>query len=267
MKKDIDEKTRKKIGDAYSSAYSFAMDVYESIPGIIKSVVLFGSVEKQTMGPKSDIDVLVIVDDTTVAPGRKFIEWYNTEMLQILRRNDPRLHLTTITLTTFWENVRVGEPLIINVLRNGVSLIDTGLFEPIQILLQKGRIRPSKEAIHNALTRAPWHLVRANGRVLAAVVDFYWTVVDSAHAALMSYGEVPPSPEHVEPLLNKAFVSKKMLKKSFLNYYKEIREAAKAVMHGEMIRLSGIDYDRYRLMAQDFEGMMKKLVDQAEKDK
>lgn len=252
---------RSMIGNAYDIAYKFAVEAYKKFPGIIKSVVLFGSVQKGTMKPGSDIDILIVVDDTSVTPDRKFIDWYNIELASMIKKHDTRLHITSVTLTTFWENIRVGEPIGINVLRYGISLIDTGFFEPLQFLLQKGRIRPSEEAIYNALTRAPWHLKRANARVLGAIVDFYWTAVDSSHAALMAYGQVPPSPEHIENLLTKTFVIPKKMNKKYVSYYREIWSTAKAVMHGEITRLSGIDFDRYSAMAEEFEGIMKKLVE------
>jgi predicted nucleotidyltransferase len=255
------EEKSKNIGEAYEASYKFATKIFETFPGILKSIVLFGSAQKKTMGPHSDIDLLIILDDTTITPNRKFIDWYNVELANIIRKHDPRLHVTTVTLTTFWENVRVGEPIVINVLRYGIPLIDTGYFEPLQFLLQKGRIRPSEEAIYNAITRAPWHLSRANARVLGAVVDFYWTTVDSAHAALMAHGQVPPSPEHIESMLINTLVNHKKLHQKFVNYYHEIWKTAKAIMHGEMVRLAGVDYDSYRVMAEDFEREMKKLVE------
>ncbi len=253
------------IGEAYKISYNFAKKVFETFPGIIKSVVLFGSISKAVPTKGSDIDILIIVDDTSISPTRKFIDWYNLELANLIRKSDPRLHVTSVTLTTFWENILIGEPVAINVLRYGVPLIDTGYFEPLQFLLAAGRIRPSKEAIYNALTRSPWHLTRANSRILAGITDLYWVMIDSAHAALMAYGQVPPSPEHIEKMLMDAFVSKKLLHKKYVNYYREIWKTAKAIVHGEILRGSGADFDRYRQMAEEFEGKMKALVEKKEK--
>ncbi len=253
------------LGESYRVGYSFAKNVFELFPGLIKSVVLFGSIAKATPTKGSDIDILVVVDDTSITPDRKFIDWYNIELANLIRKSDPRLHVTTVTLTTFWENILIGEPVVINVLRYGVALIDTGYFEPLQFLLAAGRIRPTKEAIYNALTRAPWHFTRANSRILAGIVDLYWVMIDSAHAALMAYGKVPPSPEHIERMLMDTFVSRKMLKKKYVNYYREIWQTSKAVVHGEILRGNGVDFDRYREMAEDFESKMKDLVKRKEK--
>ena len=100
-----------------------------------------------------------------------------------------------------------GEPVVINVIRYGVPLIDFGgFFTPLKVLLATGRIKPSREAIYNALKRAPMHLARAKFNLLAAVDAIYWSMVDSAHAALMSAGKTPPSPEHIDIMLKEFFV-------------------------------------------------------------
>jgi len=254
----------KLIGAAYKVGYKFAGEVFNLFPGLIKAVVLFGSVAKAVPSLKSDIDILIIVDDTSIMPERKFIDWYNLELAHLVRKHDPRLHITTVILTTFWENILVGEPVAINVLRYGVPLIDTGYFEPLQFLLAAGRIKPTKEAIYTAITRAPWHLTRANTRILAGITDLYWVMIDSAHAALMAYGKVPPSPEHIEKMLMETFVNKKLLNRKYVNYYREIWKTAKAIVHGEILRGNGVDFDRYRTMAKNFEAVMKKLIEKKE---
>lgn len=253
------EKMRR-IGESYKVAYNFADKVFKKFPGIIKTIVLFGSVAKATLTKASDIDVLVVVDDTTLTPSRRFIDWYNTEVIGIVQQIDPRIHLTTVTLTTFWENIKVGEPVAINILRYGISLIDTGFFEPLQMLLKQGRIRPTEEAIENALMRVPGHMIRAKGRMLAAVIDYYWAMIDSAHAALMKHDQVPPSPEYVEKLLETTFVNKGLLNKKYVSYFHELWQTSKAIVHGELTRIGGSDYDGYQRMAEEFENEMKKLI-------
>ncbi len=255
---------RKFIEDAYKSAYKFARRVYEEFPGMIKAVILFGSVIKGTVKEGSDVDILVIFDDTKVTPMRRFIDFYNSKIFELIQDIDPKLHVNTVTLSTFWENVKVGEPVAINVLRHGLALIDSGFFEPLQVLLRKGRIRPTPEAIYNCVERVPGHMTRANSRMLATVIDYYWVVLDAAHAALMAYGKVPPSPEHVYQMLVETFVKPGVIKQKHANYFRELWETAKAIVHGELLKISGVDLDRYRDMAEEFGGIMKNLVKKKE---
>ncbi len=253
------------IGEAYKVSYNFSKKVFDMFPGIIKSIVLFGSIPKATPKEKSDFDILIITDDTAIAPTRKFIDWYNLELAKLVRKSDSRLHVSTVTLTTFWENILHGEPVAINVLRTGIPLIDTGYFEPLQFLLSAGRIRPSREAIHNAMARVPGHLTRANARILAGVVDLYWAMIDAAQGALMKYEVVPPSPEHIEEMVKETFVNKKLLNKKYIGYYREVWKTSKAIIHGEIIKGSGVDFDRYRKMAEEFQEKMNKLIKRKER--
>jgi uncharacterized protein (UPF0332 family) len=86
-------------------------------------------------------------------------------------------------------------------------------------------------------------------------------MIDSAHAALMKHGQVPPSPEHVEGLIASTFVEKKLLDRRYLNYYRELWHTSKAIVHGELLKASGNDFDRYRRMAEEFQAKMKELVE------
>jgi len=81
-----------------------------------------------------------------------------------------------MTLSSFWEYVRAGDPVVINILRDGLALVDSGFFDPLQALLFRGRIRPSQEAINNYYARAPTTLNNSMWHVLQATVDLYWAV-------------------------------------------------------------------------------------------
>src|SRR3990167_1526954 len=110
------------------------------------------------------IDIIIFVDDATIQWDDELIAWYREELQKIVANNKNRdkLHINTVTLTVFWDEFKSGEPVAINIVRYGKALIDFGgFFEPLKILLAKGKIKPSAEAVYNALRRAPFHLSRA----------------------------------------------------------------------------------------------------------
>ena len=226
----------------------------------MKTVALFGSVYKQKEGKDSDIDIMIILDDCSIDLTKNFLNWFNVEVANLIKKINHRLHVNTVPLTVFWDNVKAGEPIAINVLRYGVPLIDTGYFEPMQFLLKKGRIKPTYEAISNCMTRAPWHITRANGKMLNAVVDLHWTMVDSAQAALMEAGHVPPSKENIPNALTKTFVKKGKLSKKFVDDFIVVYNIAKKVEHGSLTQILGKDYDNYKKKAESFYKKMKKFV-------
>ena len=251
----------------YKIAYEFADLAYKEFGNIILSVVLFGSVAKGEAKEESDIDIMVIVDNVSVAWDQEVIAWYREELFNLVKDNPnrDRLHINTMTLSAFWDNVKAGDPAAINILRYGVALLDLGFFEPMKFLLITGRIKPSSEAIYTTLNRAPWHMLRSRIKLLSAVEDLYWAMVDSAHAALMTHGETPPSPEHVDDMLSKVFVNKRKLDKKFVNWYKDIYKLAHNIKNNKIERIAGDKFDMLHKRTVDFVKKMEDLTRAGEK--
>ena len=244
-------------------AMDFATKVFKKFDKIIKSVVLFGSTVKNTNVTGSDIDIIIIIDDVTINWDQELIAWYREELDKILRRNPYRqeLHINTVKLSTWWEDLMRGDPVVINILRYGESMIDlAGFFNPLKYLLIKGKIKSTPEAIYSALQRAPVHLARSKLAELSAVEGIYWSMVDSAHAALIAANVPPASPEHVPVDLKQTFVDNKMLKMKYVIWYRDILMIHKKIGHGEIKDLKGVEIDNLQDRAEEFLGVMAKLV-------
>jgi predicted nucleotidyltransferase/uncharacterized protein (UPF0332 family) len=245
-------------------AMDFAMKTYEKFDQMIKSVVLFGSSAKKLAVPGSDIDVIIIIDDVSVRWDEELIAWYREELGKIIVANPYRksLHVNTVKLSTWWDDMMKGDPVVINVLRHGDALIDFGgFFNPLRVLLRDGKIRSTPESIYTLLQRAPGHMVRARQSMLATLDGLYWTMVDAAHAALISAGVQPASPEQVGESLSMHFVKKDMMKKKYVKYYEEVHSVAKNIAHGKVFRVKGKNLDEWFEMTDDFLGEMARLVD------
>jgi len=264
LKQDLKQKELK---NEYEIAYDFATKVYGKFRQVVKSIVLFGSTAKYTQQKKSDVDIIIIVDDATIQWTQELVAWYRQELAKLTAslKYPKKLHVNTVTLTTFWNEAIIGEPVVINVIRYGIPLIDFGgFFEPLKVLLARGKIKPTPEAIYNALTRAPMHLSRANMYLLGSIDAVYWSMVDSAHAALMKARQVPPSPEHVPSLLRMVFVKRGMLNSKFVDWYEEIYGLAHHITHGEVKRVTGRNIEMYMERADKFIGEMASLISKLE---
>ena len=244
-------------------AYDFSKKIYKKFKDVIKSVVLFGSVTKGKAVKGSDIDIVIIIDDCVIDWDQDLIAWYRHEMSQLLsnQKYSDRIHLTTVTLSTFMEEVRVGEPAVINMIRFGETLLDHGgFYNPLKVLLAKGKIRPTPESIFVTLRRAPMHLAKAKIDIVASIENVYWSMVDSAHAALMAAGEVPPSPESVSDMLTLIFVNKKQLDKKYTIWFNEIYDLTHDILHGNVKYLEGKEIDKYLGRAVEFEKVMREMT-------
>ena len=264
IKKSLKKASTLLIAGEREIAMDFAMKVYEEFDQMIKSVVLFGSSAKRVSTPGSDIDIIVIIDDVAVKWDQELIAWYREELGKLIKANPYRksLHINSVKLSTWWDDLMRGDPVVINVLRYGDALIDFGgFFNPLRILLKEGKIRSTPESIYTLLQRAPGHMIRAKQSMLAVVDGLYWTMVDGAHAALIAAEVMPSSPEEIPEILTKTFVKTKMLNKKYVDYYLEIHSVAKEIIHGSLDSLKGKELDDWFSKTDSFLGEMAKLVD------
>lgn len=244
-------------------AMDFAVKVYKRFDKVIKSVVLFGSVAKEEAVAGSDIDIVVILDDVSIKWDQELIAWYREELDKLLRRNpyNQSLHINTIKLSTWWEDLMRGDPTVINVIRYGEAMLDYGgFFEPLKMLLLEGKIRPSPESIYISLQRAPMHLARSRASELGSIEGLYWAMVDSSHAALIAANVLPPSPEHIAVDLRENFVATGKLKMKYVQWYRDILMLQKKISHGEVKNLKGVEIDLWQDRTQEFIDTMAKLV-------
>jgi len=246
-------------------ATDFALKVYKVFEKSIKSIILFGSTVKQTAVAGSDIDIIIVIDDVTIKWTSEIIAWYREELDKILKANpyQKNLHINTIKLSTWWDDLLKGDPVLINVLRYGESVIDlAGFFEPLKFLLIDGKIKNTPEAVYNSLQRAPLHLARSKAAELNAIEGLYWAMVDSAQAALISANVSPPSPEHIPADLMQNFVSGGMLKRRYVDWFRDLLLLHKKISHGEIKELRGIVIDDWQERTDEFIRVMAQLVQQ-----
>jgi uncharacterized protein (UPF0332 family)/predicted nucleotidyltransferase len=244
-------------------AMDFAQKVYQKFSKMIKSVVLFGSTVKKTRVNNSDIDVIIIVDDVSVTFDEELIAWYREELGKIIASNPYKqeLHINTVKLSTWWNDLMKGDPVLINIIRYGEALLDFGgFFNPLKILLKEGKIQATPEAIYTCLQRAPQHLARSRQAQLSAIEGVYWAMVDSAHALLMSAKVAPASPEHIAGLLKEKFVDKNLLNKKYVEWYNNAFTLHKEVLHGRITDVKGENIDSLQAKADEFIGAMANLI-------
>jgi predicted nucleotidyltransferase len=255
--------------DDFRLAEKFSQLLKKELGDFVKAIVLFGSAARAAEHKgqpeqglhEHDIDVLVIVNDLTLVMSPEVIEAYRVITESTAAKVSKRLHITTMKLTSFWDYLRNGDPVAINMLRDGAPLVDVGIFEPMQMLLFQGRVRPTKESIWNYYARAPATLMNANWHVLQASLDLYWAVIDAAHAALMTMGEIPPSPGHVADLIEQKLVKGGHVAKRYADAMRFFYELSRKITHRELRDISGKKFDEYKALAEDFIRAMKTVIE------
>lgn len=246
-------------------AMDFSTKVYQKFDKMIKATILFGSAAKYTNISGSDIDVILIVDDASVKFDEELIAWYREELGKIIQGNPYKkdLHINTVKLTTWWQDLMNGDPTIVNILRYGEALIDSGgFFNPLKILLQEGKIKATPEAIYIILNRVPGHILRSKVSEMSSIEGCYWAMIESAQALLMAIKVLPPSPEHTALLLKEHFVDKGMMKIKYVTEIRNIYDLHRKIIHGEVKDIDGRVVDEYQNKAQEFFKVALKIIDE-----
>ncbi|MFH1500858.1 MAG: nucleotidyltransferase domain-containing protein [archaeon] len=244
-------------------AADFATKVYLKFDKIIKSIVLFGSQNKDTATSSSDIDIIMIVDDASIKWDDELIAWYREELAKIIQNNPYKksLHINSVRLTTWWKDLTRGDPVVVNVIRYGEPLIDFGgFFNPLKVMLERGDIKSTPESIYTALQRAPSHLSRSRAAKLSSIEGLYWAMVDSSHALLMTAKQSPPSPEHIPIMLKEMFVDTNNLKMKYVVWYRDLYILHRKIMHGSVLDVKGEEIDEWQKKADEFVRVMTALI-------
>ncbi len=240
-------------------AYKFAKEIHKELNELLKAIVLFGSAARSNE-EVHDVDILLIVDDVSMRLSPELVQAYRVIVEKTALKISPKIHVTSMKFTTFWEYMKVGDPIAVNILRDGYALLDTGFFDPLQALLAQGRIKPSLETMWAYYSRAPKSLAYSKRRILDATIDLYWAVIDSAHAALMTINEVPPSPEHVADLLEQKLVKTKKLNKKLPWTMRKFYAISKKISTGQIQEIKGAEYEKLYIEAKHFVDSMDKYI-------
>ncbi len=270
MEFKIEKKTHHNVNkygrDDINIAYEFTKKLHKELKDLLKAVVLFGSAARQEKSIyEKDIDILIIINDLGIKLSAEVVEAYRIIVEKLVIQTSVRIHITTLKFTNFWDYIRAGDPVGINMLRDGVPLYDTGFFEALQQPLKQGRIRPTQESIWTYFARAPATIFNSKWHLLQATLDLYWGVIDAAHAALMSLGEIPPTPAHVADLLESKMVKHKLLEKKYAETMKKFYNLSRGILHKQIREITGKEYDIYLKEAKAFVDRIEKFVDKKDR--
>jgi predicted nucleotidyltransferase len=211
---------------------NFSKDLIEKVDGLVKSIVLFGSYVENKENEKSDIDLLIIIDDVYAKDLNITVPFYFDNLNKILADEKyKKIHVTTLTLSKFWEMILNGDPLVLDILRKGEPIIDpAGIFGSLKKMLENGLIKTSPEYLEIMKKRAEEGINYANLMLIKAFESLYNSVVTISQYYLIKNNINIYSPEDI---LNKfeELKKKRKISSEVYNYYKIVYEYIKKIEH------------------------------------
>lgn len=244
-------------------AKAFAKQVLDKYGKYVKAIVMMGSVARKEFRDTSDIDVFVVIDDTSMKMTQEMKDKIDEELEAIAEKvpggtivkknekgEEEKIDVLSVqptyTLTEFWDYARVAHPIVYNFIKEGVPIYDTGFFEPIKKLLEMGKIPSTREAIENYMEGAPKKIMRAKTvKLLMLAEDAYYAMLNTTQAVLMFMGLEPPVPNKAYEEVKKYLVEPGILDAEFAEWLKEIIEIRKKIEHKELTDVSGSFVDEW----------------------
>ncbi|OYT43272.1 MAG: hypothetical protein B6U88_01385 [Candidatus Aenigmarchaeota archaeon ex4484_56] len=258
LTKEEKEKIRKEI---FKKAEKLKKQCLEKYKDLIKTFFVFGSYLRDDFTKDSDLDILVLLDDTKMRITEEFKDNIAQEIYKIAKNIDKRLHIQPPwTITEFWDMVRLSHPLLHTILRDGWALYDQGFFIPMKKLLERGKIPASLEAVELLMASAPQKIERArNVKLYQISEDCYYAMLNSSQAVLMYLGKQIPDPKNTPKAVKEYLVDTKLLKEEYYKFLEEVIKFRKNVEHKKIKKVSGEKVDEFLNKAERYVKQMRRI--------
>jgi predicted nucleotidyltransferase len=243
--------------DIYEKVVKFTNAIRKQYGELIKSVLIFGSVVRGDMTKGSDADVWVILDDTAT----KSTDELNNVVshLYLIAHELKDLHIQTTLLTEFWQWVRMGSPELVNFLRYGLAVYDSGFIKPIQRMLKLGLLPPSEETIVLKSKAAEARYRRVKLDMKAMIFELRYTASDIIQAVVMYYYKAQPDLKKIPDYLKK-LVKEHNLEKEYIDKWQQLNELWKKIDHKEIKDVTAKHLEQALKLSKEIIDRFKKLI-------
>lgn len=241
----------------YSKVVQFTRKIKKMYGDIVKSVLIFGSAARKEAKKTSDIDVWVVVDDTTTK-GTQDVLKMKTQ-LQLIGKDMKDIHVQMNGLTEFWNWMKTGSPELFNFLRDGLVVYDTGFVKPVQRMLKMGLFPPSEETVSLKVKSCDALVKRVEASWKADVFDLRYAATDICQAVVMHHYKEMPDHKRMIEFLEK-LVKDHNLEKEYIEKYKDLNKLWKDLDH-KRVEKSDPDYvKKADKISRDIIKRLKKLL-------
>ena len=248
-------------------AVKFSEKTLEKYKDFVKSVVVFGSLIRGDFHDKSDIDMLVIIDDTVARFSPEVKMQFDEDLFKIGKELSELINVQPAwTLTEFWDMARIGHPLLYTIVRDGWALHDTGFWIPVRKLLELGKIPSTIEAIEKLMESAPVRISKVETTKLYLIAeDLYYALLNSAQGVLMYMGVNAPSPKFTSMAMKEHLVDTGLLEKEYMDQLNDVIDFRKKTEHKEINEIKGEEVDVFIEKAKKFLSRMDQLLTHIQK--
>ena len=233
-KDELFEKEKKTEKKVIKEVVGFSNQIIKRYGDLIKSILIFGSAVRGDIKETSDIDVLVLIDDTA-QKATESLEKITNDIYMLAEEN--RIHPQVFVLTEFWKWLRAGSPELVNYLRYGYSIYDTGFIKPVQRMLKLGLIPPSEETIMLKAKGAQLKFKKFESELRSLIFELRYMAFDMIQSVIMYFYKAQPdykdAKKYLEKLKEENKISDEEIKK-----FEELNKLWKDIDHKIIKKIS-----------------------------
>lgn len=266
-KKKAKRKTSKKIRDFSKKRRAkivkkFSKKLLDKYGKYVKSIIVWGSTARDEFKHESDIDLIVLIDDTR----KDFNKNKKGEIENFVKKTAKDIHEKLSpqppwTVTKFMKMVQDFAPLAYALLKDGVPVYDTGFFMTNKRLLRMGQIKATPEAAERRMRRVPKRLLKAKQvKMWLVAEDVYYAMIGAEEAVLMYLGRGPPDPIKAADACREYLVKPGLLEEKYVKYLAEVVKFRKKVEHRDIKEIKGEEIDKFIEKGEEFVKRFKKLL-------
>jgi len=135
-------------------ANRFKDEVLKQYKDMVKAVVLFGSLTRGDFHEKSDIDMLVIIDDVMARLTPEMKDDLDDRLYDIAKKISESMTVQPAwMLSEFWDMARIGHPLLFTIVRDGWHCTTQVSSFRCENCLSSARYRPLSKLSRNSWRR------------------------------------------------------------------------------------------------------------------
>lgn len=256
-KKSDQEKVDLKKTEIYGKVVKFTSEARKHYGDLIKCVLIFGSIVRGDAKKTSDADVWVVLDDTATKSSEDLNKVI--DHLYLISHELKDIHIQVTPLTEFWSWVKMGSPELVNFLRYGLSIYDTGFIKPVQRMLAMGMIPPSEETIGLKSRAAEARLKKIRIDIKSMIFELRYCASDIIQAVIMYYYKAQPDLKAIPGFLEK-FVNEKKLEKEYIDKFKELDQMWRDIEHKRIKEVTTEHLEKGLVLAKEIIDRIKKLL-------
>ncbi len=240
----------------------FSKKILDKFGPAIKAIIVWGSTARDQFKCESDIDVVVLVDDTKRGFSKEIREKIDEFVRDTACKIDDKLSPQPVwTITEFMRMAKNYAPLAYALLKDGIPVYDTGFFMTNKKLLEMGEMPATPEASERRMGSVPKRLVRANHAKLWIIAeDLYYAMIGAEEAVMMYLGRGPPDPINAAEACREYLVKTGMLEEKYAAFLDKVVRFRKDVEHRKINEIKGEELDKYLKEGEEFVERFKKLL-------